>query len=88
MIKINYKPAINKNNMQEIIEDILILVKKKMREQGAYDRESYRQYVEETFDYYIEKGKLSEEENLDFLITATLERWDSVQDRLAYQEEE
>jgi polyhydroxyalkanoate synthesis regulator phasin len=72
--------------MEDIINDILILVKKKMREQGGYDHESYRQFVEETVDYFVEKGKLSEEDNLDFLITTLLERWEDVENKLADKE--
>jgi polyhydroxyalkanoate synthesis regulator phasin len=68
--------------MEEIIEEILILVKKKMREQGGFDHESYRQYVEETVNYFIEKGKLSEEENLQFLIDELMERWENVKESL------
>ena len=73
--------------MLEISEEILNLVKKKMREQGAHDRESFRAYVEETIDYFIEKGKLSEEENLEFLIDALMENWKSAEDRMTREEE-
>jgi len=73
--------------MLEISEEILILVKKKMREQGAHDRESFRAYVEETIDYFVERGKLSEEENLEFLIDALMESWEGIAKRMPTDEE-
>ena len=53
--------------MDEIMQEVLALARKKMREAGEYDREAFRQYVEESIDYYIEKGRLSEDDNLDLL---------------------
>jgi polyhydroxyalkanoate synthesis regulator phasin len=66
----------------EQIEEILELVKKKMQEQGGYDREAYKEYVEETIDYFIEKGKLSEEENTGLIEDTLLDLWDEVKDDL------
>ncbi len=67
----------------EQIEEILELVKKKMREQGGYDREAYKEFIEETIDYFIEKGKLSEEENLGLVEDTLLDMWDDVKDEMS-----
>jgi polyhydroxyalkanoate synthesis regulator phasin len=67
----------------EQIEEILELVKKKMKEQGGYDREAYKEYAEETIDYFIEKGKLSEDDNLEFIKDSLMDLWDDVSAELA-----
>ena len=69
----------------EQIEEILELVKKKMKEQGGYDREAYKEFVEETIEYFIEKGKLSDDENLEFIKDTLLEMWEGVEEELAIQ---
>ncbi|MDD4332533.1 MAG: hypothetical protein PHT51_00250 [Patescibacteria group bacterium] len=69
--------------MEEIINEIIALTKKKMREQGGYDRDAYKQFVEETIEYYLEKGKLDDDENLELLETEILERWDNIKETLA-----
>jgi hypothetical protein len=67
----------------EQIEEILNLVKKKMQEQGGYDREAYKEFIEETIDYFIEKGKLSEEENTGLIEDTLLDMWEDVKEGLA-----
>lgn len=67
----------------ETVEEILELVKKKMKEQAAYDREAYKEIVEETIEYFEEKGKLSDEENVEFIKDQLLEMWEVVEDELA-----
>ncbi|MDD5032352.1 MAG: hypothetical protein PHR36_04945 [Patescibacteria group bacterium] len=69
--------------MEEIIQEILELVKKKMEEQGAYDREAYKQFVEETIDYFEEKGKLTDEDNLEFIEDQLLDMWEGVEEKFA-----
>jgi|GEM_PF-643696 hypothetical protein len=51
--------------MDEISQDILELARTKMREAGEYNREAWREFIEESIDYYLEKGRLSEEDDLD-----------------------
>lgn len=68
--------------MQIIIEEILILVKKKMEEQGAYTKEAYRQFITETIDYFIEKGKLTDDDNLEFIETNLMDRWNDVKNEI------
>ena len=70
--------------MEEITEEILELVKKKMAEQGAYDRDAYKQYVEETIDYFLEKGKLTDDDNLEFIEETLMDMWEVVNDESAH----
>ncbi len=69
--------------MEGILEEILQLVKKKLEEQGAYTREAYKQFVVETIDYFIEKGKLSEEDNLKFIEDRLMMMWDKVKEKIS-----
>ena len=70
----------------EQIEEILTLVKKKMKEQGGYDRDAYKEYVQETIDYFIEKGKLTDDDNLEFIEDTLMEMWEQVSEDLAGEE--
>jgi len=69
--------------MDSLTEEILQLVKKKMREQGAYDRAAYREFIEETIEYFKEKGKLTDDDNEEFIIDQLMEMWEVVEERLA-----
>lgn len=69
--------------MDQISEEILILVKKKMREQAAYDRDAYKELVRETISYFLEKGKISEEDNLEFIEDQLMDMWEVVQNEFA-----
>ncbi len=63
--------------MEFEIEEILSLVKKKMREQGGYSRDAYKQYVVETIDYFLEKGKLTDDDNLEFIEDRLMDMWET-----------
>ena len=63
--------------MEFEIEKILSLVKKKMREQGGYSRDAYKQYVVETIDYFLEKGKLTDDDNLEFIEDRLMDMWET-----------
>jgi hypothetical protein len=69
--------------MDSLTEEILQLVKKKMREQGAYDRSAYHEFIEETIEYFKEKGKLTDDDNEEFIVDQLLEMWESVEEKLA-----
>lgn len=69
--------------MDGITQDIYALVKKKMREQGAYDREAYAEFVDETIDYFYEKGKLGDDENEEFIKDQLMAMWENLSDGLA-----
>jgi hypothetical protein len=64
--------------MDPLIEEILQLVKKKMAEQAAFDRDAYKELVEETIEYFREKGKLTDEDNDEFIEDQLLDMWESV----------
>lgn len=66
--------------MEGITKEVLNLVKKKMKEQGAFDRDAYKQFVEETIEYFQEKGKLTDDDNLEFIEDQLLDLWGDVQD--------
>ena len=68
--------------MEIMTEEVLTLVKKKMEEQGAYTREAYKQFIAETIDYFIEKGKLTDDDNLEFIETNLVDRWDDVKNEI------
>jgi hypothetical protein len=69
--------------MDIISAEILLLVKKKMAEQGAYDRNSYDLIVEEAIDYFKEKGKLTDEDNEQFIKDQLAEMFEAARDNLA-----
>ncbi len=69
--------------MEIIIEEILNLVKTKMREQGAYDRDAYKQFVEESIFYFQERGKLSDDDNEEFIEQRLMEIYPQVRESLA-----
>ena len=69
--------------MEELIEEIYELVKKKMTEQGAYDRNSFKKLIEETIQYFHEKGKMTDNDNEKFITDQLLQRWEFVKDELS-----
>ncbi len=69
--------------MELIIEDILSLVKKKMREQGAYDRNAYKQFVEETIFYFQERGKMTDDDNEEFIQKRLMEIYPIVKEEFS-----
>lgn len=69
--------------MDALTEEILNLVKKKMAEQGAYDRDAYKELIEETIEYFREKGKLTDDDNDEFIEDQLMGMWEIVQDQFA-----
>jgi hypothetical protein len=65
------------------IEEILQLVKKKMVEQAAYDRDAYKELVEETIEYFREKGKITDDDNDEFIKDQLMDLWEVVQNEFA-----
>ena len=63
------------------MQKILNLARKKMRESGEYSREAFRQFLEESLEYYVEKGEISEDENSDMMLEELLERYNDVENR-------
>ncbi len=69
--------------MESLVDEILQLVKKKMIEQSGYDRDAYKQLVEETIEYFREKGKLTDDDNDEFIEDQLLDMWEIVRDEFA-----
>lgn len=53
--------------MDTLSSEIYQLVKKRAVEQAAFSRSSYLNIVEETIDYFRQKGKLTDEDNEEFI---------------------
>lgn len=73
--------------MELIIQEILTLVKKKMKEQGGYDRFVYKEFVIETINYFQEKGKIGMDENTEFMEDRLMKLWSTVKEDMVYKEE-
>ncbi len=69
--------------MEIVLEEILSLVKKKMTEQGAFDRDAYKQFIVETIDYFMSKGKLTDDDNLEFIEDRLLDMYPMVSEQFA-----
>jgi hypothetical protein len=74
--------------MEFTADEILQLVKKKMREQGAYDRDAYRQFIDETIQYFLEKGKLTDDDDLELIESKLMSMWDSVKNKIGDEDDE
>jgi hypothetical protein len=57
-----------------------------MQEQGAYDRDAFKQLVEETIEYYRERGLLTDDDNDEFIEDQILEQWEWLQEHLKDKE--
>lgn len=69
--------------MDESASEILDLVKIKMKEQAAYDRASYEELIEETIEYFYERGKLTDDDNVEFIKEELLSLYETVKDEMA-----
>lgn len=68
--------------MEPIAEEIYILVKKKMAEQAAFTIDAYEELIDETIDYFREKGKLTDDDNEEFIKDQLMEMWESAEQEL------
>jgi polyhydroxyalkanoate synthesis regulator phasin len=72
--------------MDEITQEMYQLVKNKVREQAAYDLDAYSEVVDEVIDYYLEKGKLEDDDNLSFIKDQLMSMHESATDQLSDDE--
>ncbi len=72
--------------MDEITQDMYQLIKTKVSEQGAYDLDAYSEVVDEVIDYYLEKGKIDDDDNMVFIKDQLMAMHDSATDQLADDE--
>jgi len=64
----------------DMIDEILDLVKKKMSEQAAYDRDAYKEIVEETIQYFQEKGVLTDDDDTELLESQLMDMWGEIKE--------
>jgi len=69
--------------MDDMTQKIYVLVKRKMREQGAYDLDAYGEFVDEAIEYYQEKGLLEDDDNLEFIKDQVMAMHDSASENLS-----
>ena len=79
---IEYKGEAIKKSMEPLAQEIFELVMVKLREQAAYNRDAYKQLVEETIDYFNERGKIDEDENVAFIEDQLMNMWEQVETEL------
>lgn len=72
----------NSKPMEPIVQEIFELVMIKLREQAAYTRDAYKEVVIETIDYFTERGKISDDDNLEFIEDQLMEMWERVEANL------
>lgn len=71
--------------MEAIIQEILNSVKDKMKSEGAYTHAAYREYVEETIEEFQEAGRITDDENVEFIEDRLMDLWSQVSDGLTYE---
>lgn len=69
--------------MEPVVEEIYELVKTKMYEQGAFEREAYEEMVDETIEYFYEKGKITDDDNQQFMKDQLMQMWELAQEEFA-----
>lgn len=72
--------------MENLAQEILLLVKKKMRENGAYDRDSFDEYIDETIEYFKQRGKMDDEENEQLIRSELDTLFPHIKDQVADQD--
>lgn len=68
--------------MDDLQQEIFDLVIKKMHEQGAYNREAFREYIEETITYFQEKGKITDDDDYEQMENQIYDRWPDAENLL------
>lgn len=69
--------------METIVEEIYELLKKKVGEQAAYDRAAYEALVDETVEYFKEKGKLTDDDNEEFIKEQLCQMYETMREEAA-----
>jgi hypothetical protein len=54
-----------------------------MVEQAAFDRASYEEIIDETIGYFFEKGKLTTDDNIEFIKDELMTMFETVENELA-----
>ncbi len=69
--------------MEQIVTEILQIVKNKMKEQGAYDRPSFHSYIEETIEELKSQGIITDDDNDELIEDKALSQWPEVEEWLS-----
>lgn len=69
--------------MESITQEIFDLVKKKIQEQGAYTRDAYKEVVDETIEYFRQKGKLTDDDSEEFIKDKLMDMVKEVKEEIA-----
>lgn len=67
----------------DLIDEIFDLVKIKMAEQAAFDRDAYHAIIEETIQYFRERGKMTDDDEDELIENQLLQRWEEVEEGFA-----
>jgi hypothetical protein len=57
-----------------------------MKENGAYDRNPFDEYIDETIDYFKQRGKMDDEENEQLIRSELDAMFPHIKDQMADQE--
>ncbi len=69
--------------MDELAQEILNLVKIKMIEQAAFDRDAYNDLIEETIQDFRTNGKMTDDDNDEFIVAELMDIWEEVEEEMA-----
>ena len=62
--------------MESLAQEIFDVVKIKIRQQGAYTRDAYKQLIEETIEEFRAKGKLTDDDVDEFIEDKLMTMWE------------
>ena len=65
--------------MEQITYQILNQVKEKMRQQGVYNQDVYKAFIEETIDEFRTQGKLTDMDSDEFIEDKLVGMWNEVE---------
>jgi hypothetical protein len=74
----------SRKNMESIIQELYALSKQKFMEQGADQRNAYKAMVAESIHYFLERGKLTDDDNLEFIENRLLKLWPQLQEEISF----
>lgn len=67
----------------DLVNEIFDLVKIKMEEQAAFNRDAYQALIEETIHYFRERGKMTDDDEDEFIEDQLMQRWEEVEEEFA-----
>ena len=70
--------------MEAILEELYELVKKKASEQGAYTQDAYKEVIRESIQYFLERGKITDDDNIEFMEARLLKLLPQLKEEMSY----